>query len=584
MINKRLVRLLSDGKKYIYGNILFQWINLIANIAMIFLISNFISDTYYGNVTDSKFIKLIVILVIAVLTRVICNIASSKMSYLSSKKVKQVLRHKLMEKMLALGSSYNEKVRTSEVVQVSVEGVEQIETYFGLYLPQLFYSLLAPLTLFAVIVFMSFTPAIVLLLCVPLIPISIAAVQTFAKKLLAKYWGKYTGLGDTFLENLQGLTTLKIYQADEYKNKKMNEEAEEFRKITMKVLKMQLNSITIMDLVAYGGAAIGIILTVRQFVDGNIRLEQAIAIILLSADFFIPMRQLGSFFHIAMNGMAAIDKIFKILDLEVPQEKTLNLPETGSIKVVNLSFAYDDSHKVLNDVSIEIAERGMVSLVGASGSGKSTMASLLMKRSRNYNGSIVIGNTDFDEVSEKSVMENITYISHSSYIFKGTVRDNLLMAKPDAKDDELWDVLKKTNLADFFEADNGLDFEIKEAGGNLSGGQKQRLSLARGLLHDSRFYIFDESTSNIDVESEEIILEQIKKLAKTKGILMISHRLANVVSSDKIFVLEKGQLKEEGTHEELLTMHGTYSMLWQTQQSLENMRGGVGYESNVKTS
>ena len=573
MINKRLVRLLSDGKKYIYGNIFFQWINLIANIAMIFLISNFISDTYYGNVTDSKFIKLIVILVIAVLTRVICNIASSKMSYLSSKKVKQVLRHKIMEKMLALGSSYNEKVRTSEVVQVSVEGVEQIETYFGLYLPQLFYSLLAPLTLFAVIVFMSFTPAIVLLLCVPLIPISIAAVQTFAKKLLAKYWGKYTGLGDTFLENLQGLTTLKIYQADEYKNKKMNEEAEEFRKITMKVLKMQLNSITIMDLVAYGGAAIGIILTVRQFVDGNIRLEQAIAIILLSADFFIPMRQLGSFFHIAMNGMAAIDKIFKILDLEVPQEKTLNLPETGSIKVVNLSFAYDDSHKVLNDVSIEIAERGMVSLVGASGSGKSTMASLLMKRSRDYNGSIIIGNMDFDEVSEKSVMENITYISHSSYIFKGTVRDNLLMAKPYAKDDELWDVLKKTNLADFFEADNGLDFEIKEAGGNLSGGQKQRLSLARGLLHDSRFYIFDESTSNIDVESEEIILGQIKKLAKTKGILMISHRLANVVSSDKIFVLEKGHLKEEGTHEELLTMHGTYSMLWQTQQSLENMRG-----------
>ena len=573
MINKRLVRLLSDGKKYIYGNIFFQWINLIANIAMIFLISNFISDTYYGNVTDSKFIKLIVILVIAVLTRVICNIASSKMSYLSSKKVKQVLRHKLMEKMLALGSSYNEKVRTSEVVQVSVEGVEQIETYFGLYLPQLFYSLLAPLTLFAVIVFMSFTPAIVLLLCVPLIPISIAAVQTFAKKLLAKYWGKYTGLGDTFLENLQGLTTLKIYQADEYKNKKMNEEAEEFRKITMKVLKMQLNSITIMDLVAYGGAAIGIILTVRQFVDGNIRLEQAIAIILLSADFFIPMRQLGSFFHIAMNGMAAIDKIFKILDLEVPQEKTLDLPETGSIKVENLSFAYDDSHKVLNDISIEIAECGMVSLVGASGSGKSTMASLLMKRSRNYNGSIVIGNTDFDEVSEKSVMENITYISHSSYIFKGTVRDNLLMAKPDAKDEELWDVLKKTNLADFFEADNGLDFEIKEAGGNLSGGQKQRLSLARGLLHDSRFYIFDESTSNIDVESEEIILGQIKKLAKTKGILMISHRLANVVSSDKIFVLEKGHLKEEGTHEELLTMHGTYSMLWQTQQSLENMRG-----------
>ena len=573
MINKRLVRLLSDGKKYIYGNIFFQWINLIANIVAIFLISGFISDTYYGNVTDAKLVRLIVILAIAVLTRVICNVASSKMSYLSSKKVKQVLRHKIMEKMLTLGSSYNEKVRTSEVVQVSVEGVEQIETYFGLYLPQLFYSLLAPLTLFAVIVFMSFTPAIVLLLCVPLIPISIAAVQTFAKKLLAKYWGRYTGLGDTFLENLQGLTTLKIYQADEYKNKKMNEEAEEFRKITMKVLTMQLNSITIMDLVAYGGAALGIILTVRQFVAGNIRLEQAIAIILLSADFFIPMRQLGSFFHIAMNGMAAIDKIFKILDLEVPEEKTKSLPEKGSIMVENLSFAYDESHNVLNDISIEITDRGMVSLVGASGSGKSTMASLLMKRSKNYSGKIYVGETDFNEISEKSVMENITYISHSSYIFKGSVRDNLLMAKADARDEELWDVLKKTNLADFFEADNGLDFEIAEAGGNLSGGQKQRLALARGLLHDSRFYIFDESTSNIDVESEEAILEQIKELARYKGVLMISHRLANVVSSDKIFVLEKGQLKEEGTHEELLAMHGTYSKLWETQQSLENMRG-----------
>ena len=573
MINKRLVRLLSDGKKYIYGNIFFQWINLIANIVAIFLISDFISDSYYGKVTDAKLIRLIIILAIAVLARVICNIASNKMSYLSSKKVKQVLRHKIMEKMLTLGSSYNEKVRTSEVVQVSVEGVEQIETYFGLYLPQLFYSLLAPLTLFAVIVFMNFTPAIVLLLCVPLIPISIAAVQTFAKKLLAKYWGKYTGLGDTFLENLQGLTTLKIYQADEYKNKKMNEEAEEFRKITMKVLTMQLNSITIMDIVAYGGAALGIILTVKQFVAGNIRLDQAIAIILLSADFFIPMRQLGSFFHIAMNGMAAIDKIFKILDLEVPEEKTMILPEKGSIKVENLSFAYDESHNVLNDISIELLEQGMVSLVGASGSGKSTMASLLMKRSKNYSGKIFVGEIDFNEISEKSVMDNITYISHSSYIFKGTVRDNLLMAKADAKDKELWDVLKKTNLADFFEADNGLDFEIAEAGGNLSGGQKQRLALARGLLHDSRFYIFDESTSNIDVESEEVILEQIKELAKHKGVLMISHRLANVVSSDKIFVLEKGQLKEEGTHEELLAMHGTYSTLWETQQSLENMRG-----------
>ena len=565
MINKRLVRLLSDGKKYIYGNIFFQWINLIANIVAIFLISGFISDTYYGNVTDAKLVRLIVILAIAVLTRVICNVASSKMSYLSSKKVKQVLRHKIMEKMLTLGSSYNEKVRTSEVVQVSVEGVEQIETYFGLYLPQLFYSLLAPLTLFAVIVFMSFTPAIVLLLCVPLIPISIAAVQTFAKKLLAKYWGRYTGLGDTFLENLQGLTTLKIYQADEYKNKKMNEEAEEFRKITMKVLTMQLNSITIMDIVAYGGAALGIILTVKQFVAGNIRLDQAIAIILLSADFFIPIRQLGSFFHIAMNGMAAIDKIFKILDLEVPEEKTMSLPGKGSIKVENLSFSYDESHNVLNDISIELLEQGMVSLVGASGSGKSTMASLLMKRSKNYSGKIFVGEVDFNEISEKSVMDNITYISHSSYIFKGTVRDNLLMAKADARDEELWDVLKKTNLADFFEADNGLDFEIAEAGGNLSGGQKQRTAIARMLIGKSPIMVFDDSLSAVDAETDAKIRKGLMEKGKNSTVIIISHRITTLMAADNILVLDKGRLVESGTHDELIKNTGIYRKIYDIQ-------------------
>lgn len=573
MINKRLVGLLSDSKKYIAGNVFFQWLNLIVNIIAIFAISKFISLVFLRK-ADNKILAITIsILFVALVTRIICNIISSKMSYLSSKHVKQTLRQRLMEKMLALGSSYKESVVSSELVQISVEGVEQIETYFGAYLPQLFYALIAPLTLFSVIVFMSFTPAIVLLLCVPLIPVSIAGVQTFAKKLLSKYWGKYAKLGDTFLENLQGLTTLKIYQADEYKNLKMNEEAEDFRKITMKVLSMQLNSITVMDLIAYGGAALGIVLAITQFRQNAIGLEQTIAIILLSADFFIPMRQLGSFFHIAMNGMAVSEKIFRVLDLHSPEKKIIAFPEKGGIRLEDVNFSYDGTTQVLKKVNVEFSERGMVSLVGESGSGKSTIAALLMKKHNDYHGKISVADIDFDELSEESLMKNITYISHNSYIFKGTVRSNLLMAKPCATDEEMWKALEKTNLAGFFMNDGGLDFEISEAGANLSGGQKQRLALARGILHDSKFYIFDEASSNIDVESEEIILNQIRMLAKDKGVLMISHRLANVIESDRIYVMEKGRVREFGNHRKLLSGETLYHKLWLSQQSLENMRG-----------
>lgn len=573
MINKRLVGLLSDSKKYIAGNVFFQWLNLIVNIIAIFAISKFISLVFFRK-ADNKILAITIsILFVALVTRIICNIISSKMSYLSSKHVKQTLRQRLMEKMLALGSSYKESVVSSELVQISVEGVEQIETYFGAYLPQLFYALIAPLTLFSVIVFMSFTPAIVLLLCVPLIPVSIAGVQTFAKKLLSKYWGKYAKLGDTFLENLQGLTTLKIYQADEYKNLKMNEEAEDFRKITMKVLSMQLNSITVMDLIAYGGAALGIVLAITQFRQNAIGLEQTIAIILLSADFFIPMRQLGSFFHIAMNGMAVSEKIFRVLDLHSPEKKIIAFPEKGGIRLEDVNFSYDGTTQVLKKVNVEFSERGMVSLVGESGSGKSTIAALLMKKHNDYHGKISVADIDFDELSEESLMKNITYISHNSYIFKGTVRSNLLMAKPCATDEEMWKALEKTNLAGFFMNDGGLDFEISEAGANLSGGQKQRLALARGILHDSKFYIFDEASSNIDVESEEIILNQIRMLAKDKGVLMISHRLANVIESDRIYVMEKGRVREFGNHRKLLSGETLYHKLWLSQQSLENMRG-----------
>ena len=492
------------------------------------------------------------------------------MGYLSSKAVKKTLREQIYGKLLRLGASYKEQVSTSEVVQVAVEGADQLETYFGAYLPQFFYAMLAPLTLFVYLSFINLPCAVVLLICVPLIPVAIAAVQTWAKKLLSRYWGQYTALGDTFLENLQGLTTLKIYQSDDFKQDQMNEEAEKFRRITMKVLTMQLNSITIMDLIAYGGAALGMVMAVTQFQAGKVELAGCLLIILLSADFFIPMRQLGSFFHIAMNGMAASDKIFRLLDLPEPDQGTQSVPADYPITCRNLRFAYEENREIIHGIDLNFPVGGFTALVGESGCGKSTIASILMGRNRGYGGSIKIGGVELSDISETNLMENITYISHQSYIFKGTVRDNLLMGKPAASDGQLWTALDQVNLADFLRSENGLDTLLTERGGNLSGGQCQRLALARALLHDSPVYIFDEATSNIDVESENDIMAQIHTLAKSRTVILISHRLVNAADADRIYVMEKGSVAEHGTHAELLQQNGQYTALWNAQQSLEN--------------
>ncbi len=429
--------------------------------------------------------------------------------------------------------------------------------------------MLAPLTLFMVLCFINIPAAIVLLVCVPLIPIAIAAVQTWAKKLLSKYWGQYTALGDTFLENLQGLTTLKIYQADEFKNKEMNVEAEKFRKITMKVLTMQLNSITIMDVIAYGGAALGVILAATQYRAGHVALSGALLIILLSADFFIPMRQLGSFFHIAMNGMAASDKIFRLLDLPEPPARTQACPDED-IVCRGLHFSYTPEREILHGLDLAFPAGSFTSIVGASGCGKSTIASILMGRSRGYTGAVTIGGVPLADISEDSLMRHITYVSHQSYLFKGTVRENLRMARPDAPDDALWAVLRQVKLAEFLEQEQGLDTPLTEQGSNLSGGQRQRLALARALLHDTPVYLFDEATSNIDVESENDIMAEIHALAGRKTVILISHRLANVTVSDNIYVLDGGALAGQGTHEALLRAGGAYARLWDAQQALEN--------------
>ncbi len=570
MINKRLIGTVSESKKYIAGNVILQWISLVANVVMMSSITLFLAKMFEKSAEMKDMIVTLIVAIVAVIVRCFCTTGASKMGYLSSKAVKKTLREMIYKKLLRLGTSYNENAKTSEVVQVAVEGVDQLETYFGAYLPQFFYAMLAPLTLFVVLSFVNFPSAIVLLVCVPMIPVAIVAVQRWAKKLLSKYWGQYTALGDTFLENLQGLTTLKIYQADDFKQKEMNEESEKFRKITMKVLTMQLNSITIMDLIAYGGAALGVILATTQYSAGKVSLAGCLLIILLSADFFIPMRLLGSFFHIAMNGMAASDKIFRLLDLPEAEPKTEEVPEDCTIACQNVHFSYEEEREILHGVDMKFPMGSFTSIVGESGCGKSTISAILMGRNKGYTGSITVGGIELSELSESSLMQNFTYVSHQSYLFTGTVRDNLFMGCTDATEEELWNVLERVNLAAFLQSEKGLETKLAEKASNLSGGQCQRLALARALLHDSPVYIFDEATSNIDVESETVIMREIHALAKTKTVILISHRLANVTASDNIYVMVQGNVAESGSHEELLQKNGAYASLWNAQQALEN--------------
>ena len=570
MMNKRLIGTVSESKPYIAGNVAFQWLSLAANIVMMASITRLLAELYAGEASGSSMAAALILAAAAAAVRYICTRVAAKMSFLSSKAVKKTLRNLIYRKLLRLGASYSEAVKTSEVVQVAVEGVDQLETYFGAYLPQFFYAMLAPLTLFGVLSFVNFPSAVVLLVCVPLIPAAIVAVQRWAKKLLSKYWGQYTALGDTFLENLQGLTTLKIYQADEYKQREMNRQAEKFRKITMKVLTMQLNSVTIMDLIAYGGAALGVIMASTQYAAGRVSLQGCLLIILLSADFFIPMRLLGSYFHIAMNGMAAIDKIFHLLDLPEPERKTEPVPGECTVRCAGLRFSYQPEREILHGVDLTFPVGSLTAIVGESGCGKSTLSSILMGRSRGYGGSVTVGGTELREIGEESLLRSFTYVSNHSYLFKGTVRDNLLMGSPEATDARLWDVLEQVKLAEFLKGEKGLDTPLAEKGANLSGGQCQRLALARALLHDSPLYIFDEATSNIDVESENDIMAQIHRLARTKTVILISHRLANVTDCDGIYVLEGGYVAESGTHRELLDRGGVYVRLWNAQQALEN--------------
>lgn len=569
MINKRLMHIMGKSKKYVWSQVFFQWLSLLCNIVLMSGISLFLSQLSAGS-TPGLWKNALWILLPALAIRYVCTVLASRVSHYAAKQVKERLRTMIYERLLRLGLAYQQKARTSEVVQLAVEGVDQLEVYFGSYLPQLCYSLLAPLTLFAVLSFVSLPCAVILFLCVPLIPITIVAVQRFAKKLLGKYWGEYTSLGDSFLENLQGLTTLKIYQADACRHQMMNEQSERFRKITMKVLSMQLNSIIVMDLIAYGGAALGIILAVWQFQAGKLSLFGALLVILLAAEFFLPMRLLGSYFHIAMNGMAAADKLFALLDLPDAQTGSRAFPNDCTMVCKDLHFGYEADRKILKGIDFSVHPGDFAALVGESGCGKSTLAAILMGRIRGFRGELTIGGISILDIGEEALAANITYVGHQSYLFRGTIRDTLKMGNAETTDTDFWRVLEQVKLADFLREQQGLDTQLEENGINFSGGQRQRLAVARALLHDTPIYIFDEATSNIDIESENAIMEQIKELARNKTVILISHRLANVAGANGIYVLRQGILAEQGTHEELLSRQGEYARLWSAQQQLES--------------
>ena len=572
MVNGRLVKMGRESMHYVAVQVALQWVALVANIALVAGVALVVDALLKGRITAAFALPSVVGAASCLAVRFAATRAAAHMGYLASRGVKETLRRALYHKMLRLGPAYAQQVPTSEVVQVAGEGVEQIETYFGLYLPQLFYALLAPITLFVCIAPISLPVAAG---CVPLIPIAIAAVQTIARRLLASYWEQYAELGDSFLENLQGLTTLKVFEADEAKARQMDEEAETFRRVTMRVLTMQLNSIIIMDLVAYGGAALGIFLAVSELAAGRIDLPAAFAIVVLSSELFIPMRTLGSYFHPAMNGSAAADRIFKILDAPEPRagERDLDAAQAhtaiGRIAIEGLSFSYVPEREVLHEVTLTVEPGSLVGITGASGSGKSTLAALVAGRLEGYSGSVSVGGAEVRDIAPESLARHLVVVPTRGHLVSGTRREYRLIGDAHASDARLWDVLAQARIDGFVREAGGLDMQIAEGAQNLSGGQRQRLSIARALLTRAEILIFDEASSNIDADSEAAIASLIRDIAGTRTVVVVSHRLANLERADAICVLDHGRLVEQGSHERLLAAGGAYAKLWHAQHDLE---------------
>ena len=594
MINKRLISLCEDSKKYVGLTVLINWLAVLCNIGIVIFIGSFINKVYLGEKLDLSngiftalmsfkvignlsLFSVLVLIAGLLFIRYMSNKLYARFSNLASANARCTLREVIYRKLLKLGLDYTSVESTSAIVQVSVEGVEQLEVYFGRYLPQFFYSLLVPITLFVFMSFISVKAALVFMLSVPLIPISIIAIMKIAKRILKDYWKSYSDLGGTFLENLQGLTTLKVFNIDEERHKKMNFEAENFRKITMKVLSMQLNSITIMDLVAFGGSAAGIIVGLIQFSRGELLVGSLLIIILLSSEFFIPLRLLGSYFHIAMNGMAASDRIFSLLDAEERVKNTNENINVGNkdveVTLKDVDFSYDGKRKVLKNINLTVVKGGVTAIVGESGSGKSTVASLILNNYKVNSGEVLLNGINIDNLSIEDIYEHIAIVSTNSYIFNGSILDNLVIANKKASQEEINEALKTARLYDFVEGlRDGLLTDVGQGGSSLSGGQKQRLALARAILANRDMIIFDEATSNIDVESEEGIWDAIYEISKEKTILVISHRLANVKDAKRIYVMNSGEIVQSGNHRELMATKGHYYNMVRKQNDLELIR------------
>ncbi len=572
MIDKKLLALLGHNKKYIFYAVGLMIVGLFANLAITASICYAIryAAEYTSSGSNAQgFILPAVIVIIAMAIRYVTSRMIGDLKDTLGRNVKKDLRQKIYDKIIKLGVRTTDNMSMAGLTQLSMEGVEQLDLYYSAYIPQFFYAMIAPIILFIVTVRINWAVALVLLACVPLIPMSIIAVSRYAKKIFAKYWGKYTSMGDSFLDSVQGLKELKIFQADAAQNIKMNETSEEFRKITMKVLVMQLASTTIMDMVAYGGAGLGIALTIHAVVNGSLSAYAALFLILVAVDFFLPLRAFGSAFHIAMNGASAGNKILSLLAQPDPVWGSETIDNT-EITVKDVTFSYDGKRDVLKHASMNFGSTGMCAIVGESGSGKSTVVNLLLGAYHPQQGSILVGNKPLETLSRESYYSHISVVSYNTYIFNETIRQNFMLAKGNVTDEEIYSALKKVNLYDFIIDNGGLDKVIAEDAANISGGQKQRLALAINLVANKDIYIFDEATSNIDIDSEAIIMNNIKELSKEKSVIVISHRLANVVAADTIYYIEDGEVKEHGNHTELMNMHEGYAKLYTAQKNLED--------------
>lgn len=571
MIDKNLLRLLGENKKYIFIAVALMAVGLLANVGITACICWAIGLTiHYDEYSGGAVIFLwpAVCMLAGIMIRYICSRLVGDVKDTLGRKAKKDLREKIYNKIVALGVRSTDGMSMAGLTQVSMEGVEQLDLYYSTYIPQFFYAMIAPLILFFVTVWIEWRVAVILLCCVPMIPVSIIAVSKYAKKIFEKYWDKYTSMGDAFLDSVQGLKELKIFKADEAQHKKMNESAESFRKITMKVLVMQLASTTIMDLVAYGGAGLGIAAAILSVINWGLDPVAALFLILVAVDFFLPLRAFGAAFHVAMNGASAGKKILNLLETPDPvwgDEEA----DGNEIELQNITFSYDGKRDVLKNVTMRFPETGMTSIVGESGCGKSTVVNILLGAYRPQSGSVTVGGKTLESLMRENYYSRLAVVSCSTYIFSTSVRKNFRLAKEEATDEEMLSALQKVNLADFIRENGGLDKAISEDAANISGGQKQRLALAVALVADKSIYVFDEATSNIDIESEAIIMSNIKELSKTRSVIVISHRLANVVPSDNIYFMESGKLMEQGSHEELMKRNGGYAKIFAAQKELE---------------